>query len=82
MDSSILSAIITGFLSLIGAFIATIEGNRKFETKIEKNQAVTDCKLDEISREINKHSEWIEKMPRIEEKIENMQRSIENRRIN
>lgn len=79
MDS-IISSVITGFLSLLGVCIATLESNKKFESKMEKSQAVTDCKIDELTREINKQNILVENIPVIQEQIKNIQKCIEDRK--
>lgn len=77
MDDSIIAAAITGLMSLTGVFIATMESNKKFESKMEKAQAVTDCKLDEITKEVTKHNSLVEDIPVIKEQIKNIQKSID-----
>lgn len=58
MDSAIITAIITGAITLIGVLITN-----------SKTQAVTDTKLEELTREVRKHNNFAEKIPVIEEKI-------------
>lgn len=77
MDDSIIAAAITGLMSLAGVFVATMESNKKFESKMEKAQAVTDCKLDEITKEVTKHNSLVEDIPVIKEQIKNIQKCID-----
>ena len=58
MDSAIITAIITGAITLIGVLITN-----------SKTQAVTDNKLEDLTREVRKHNNFAEKIPVIEEKI-------------
>lgn len=78
MDS-IISSVITGFLSLMGVCVATIESNKKFESKMEKNQAVTDCKIEELTKELTKHNSLVEKIPVIEEQIKTIQKILDKK---
>ena len=58
MDSAIITAIITGAITLIGVLITN-----------SKTQAITDTKLEDLTREVRKHNNFAEKIPVIEEKI-------------
>ncbi len=66
---AILSAIITGGLALIGVIITNIAGSRRMQGRIEKSQAVTDTKLDELTREVREHNGFARRMPVVEEQI-------------
>ena len=55
---SIITAIITGGLTLLGVLIAN-----------GKSQAVTETKLDELTREVREHNGFARRMPVVEEQI-------------
>ena len=55
---SIITAIITGSLTLLGVRIAN-----------GKSQAVTETKLDELTREVREHNGFARRMPVVEEQI-------------
>lgn len=55
---TIVAAIITGIVTLAGVLIAN-----------GKSQAVTDVKIEELTREVRKHNSFAEKIPVIEEQI-------------
>lgn len=76
MDS-LFSSVVTGFLALVGVIITTMESNKKIDITLEKNQAITDCKLEELASEVHKHNTYIEKIPVMEEKIRNIENKIE-----
>lgn len=76
MDS-ILSSAITGILALVGVIITNMESSKKIDITLEKNQAITDCKLEELTSEVHKHNTYIEKIPVMEEKIRNIENKIE-----
>ncbi|MBR5012473.1 MAG: hypothetical protein IKY15_00895 [Clostridia bacterium] len=65
----ILSAIITGVLALTGVIITNISSSRKIEHKLETAQAVTDCKIEELTREVREHNNFAHRMPVVEEQI-------------
>lgn len=55
---AIIVAIITGGITLIGVMIAN-----------SKSQAVTETKLEELTREVRAHNNFAQRMPVVEEKI-------------
>ena len=55
---TIIAALITGLVTLAGVLIAN-----------SKSQAVTDVKIEELTREVRKHNSFAEKIPVIEEQI-------------
>ena len=57
MDA-IIAALVSGIVTLAGVLIAN-----------SKSQAVTDVKIDELTREVRKHNSFAEKIPVIEEQI-------------
>lgn len=69
MTEAITVALITGGLSLLGVIIASAAGNRRTEQRIQVAQAVTDTKIEELTREVRKHNNFAEKIPVIQEQI-------------
>ena len=66
---SIVVALISGGLSLIGVILSNAAAARRTEQKIETAQAVTDTKLDELTREVRAHNNFAQRVPVIEEQI-------------
>ena len=66
---TVITALITGCLSLTGVIATCLSSNRKIETQLEKAQAVTDTKLDELTREVREHNMRARRMPVVEEQI-------------
>lgn len=58
MTETIICALITGGLTLMGVLIAN-----------SKQQAITDTKLDELTREVREHNSFAQRVPVIEEQI-------------
>lgn len=73
----ILIACIPALLALIGVIITNASSNKRVESKIETAQAVTDFKVEELTREVRKHNNFAERMPVVEEQIK-----VINHRIN
>lgn len=72
----IVSAVITGVLALAGVIITNISSNKKIEKKLEIAQAVTDCKIDELTREVREHNNFAHRMPVVEEQIKMINHKI------
>ena len=69
MSEAILVALITGGLSLIGVVVTCLATARKSEKAAAINQAVTDTKLEELTREVRAHNNFAQRMPVVEEQI-------------
>ena len=69
MSESILVALITGGLSLLGVVITNLATARKNEAAIRTSQAVTDAKLEALTREVRDHNQFARRMPVVEEQI-------------
>ena len=69
MNEAILVALITGGLSLAGVVCTCMATARKAEKLTAVAQAVTDTKLDELTREVRAHNGFAEKIPVMQEQI-------------
>lgn len=69
MMETIFAALITGGLTLFGVIITNISSNRKVENSIKTAQAVTDCKIEELTREVREHNNFARRVPVVEEQI-------------
>lgn len=74
---TIVAAAITGGLALIGVIITSNRSGKKIESKLEMHQAVTDCKIEELTREVREHNNFAKRMPVVEEQIKGIQQRIE-----
>lgn len=66
---TIVVAIITGGLSLLGVIITSNRTTREVQTKLDKQQAVTETKLEELTREVREHNNFARRVPVLEEQI-------------
>jgi len=64
-----LAAMITGGLSLIGVVITCMATAKKNENALRISQAVTDTKIEELTREVREHNGFARRMPVVEEQI-------------
>lgn len=69
MTDTIIVALITGGLSLLGVIITSNKTTRDVQAKLDKQQAVTDTKLEELTREVREHNGFAQKIPVMQEQI-------------
>lgn len=65
--NELIAAVITGIITLTGVLIAN-----------SKSQAVTDTKLDELTREVREHNTLISRVPVLEEQLKVANHRIED----
>ena len=65
MTETIICALITGGMTLLGVLIAN-----------GRTQAVTEAKLDELTREVREHNHFARRMPVVEEQIKDLNRRL------
>lgn len=73
---SIIVAIITGGLSLAGVIVSNISSGRRVEESLRTAQAVTDTKLEELTREVREHNNFAHRVPVLEEKVKSLERRL------
>lgn len=66
---TIIGALITGGLALLGVIVTNMSSNKKVENSIKTSQAVTDCKIEELTREVREHNNFAKRVPVVEERI-------------
>jgi len=84
-------AIIVAAISLLGTVITVWAANRhtlaeldkkselsdaKLDAKLERHQAVTDTKIDELTRKVEKHNNMIERVYQLEGKMTEAEHDI------
>ena len=84
MNEAIIVALITGACTIIvqiiisrkssSELIARLErqselSDQRLDSKLDKYQAVTDTKIDELTREVRVHNNFAQRVPILEEKI-------------
>lgn len=67
--TEIITAVITAGLALVGVIISNRSSEARTQANIQTAQAVTDAKLDELTREVREHNNFARRMPVVEEQI-------------
>lgn len=77
MTEEIIVALISGGVTLLGVIISNLAAGHKTQSNIETSQAVTDTKIDELTREVREHNNFARRMPVVEEQVK-----VINHRLN
>ena len=77
MTEAIIVAIVTAGLSLFGIIYSSNKSANKVDAKLDKQQAVIETKMDELTREVREHNNFAKRIPVVEEQIK-----VINHRIN
>lgn len=77
MDA-IIAAVASGVLSLCGVIITNAQSNKKIEHQLETTQAVTNFKIEELTREVREHNNFAKRMPVVEEQIKVINHRIQD----
>ena len=76
MSEAIVVALITGGLSLAGVVITCLATAKKNEKNAAVAQAVTDTKIEELTREVRLHNGFAQKIPVLQEQLRGMDRRL------
>lgn len=76
MNESVIVALVTAGAAILSNVILSNKNSREIDHKLETHQAVTDTKLEELTREVREHNNFARRMPVLEEKI-----AVANHRI-
>ena len=76
MSEAIIVAIITGGLSLAGVIITCLATAKKSEKNAAVAQAVTDTKIEELTREVRTHNGFAEKIPVLQTQMDSLDRRV------
>ncbi len=76
MSEAVLVALISGGASLVGVIVTGLLTVRKQESNLRLSQAVTDTKLEDLTREVRQHNDFARRMPVVEEQIKTLANDI------
>lgn len=75
--NEIIVALITGGLALLGVIISNKSSENRIQHQLIAHQAVTDTKIDELTREVREHNNFAKRMPVVENEIDHIGKEIE-----
>lgn len=89
MSEAMLVALITGACAIIAQLLIAKQSSKdlyakldkeselsdaRLDAKLEKHQAVTDTKIEELTREVREHNNFARRVPVLEEKVANLEK--------
>lgn len=77
MNEAVVAALITGAAAIISNIVTSNRASRDMDAKLERNQAVTDTKLEALTREVREHNNFARRMPVVEEEIKNITKTVD-----
>ena len=78
MNEAIVVALITGGMSLLGVVITCMATARKTEKSQAIALAVTDTKIQELTREVRSHNHFAQRLPVVECQIQSIHHRLED----
>lgn len=89
MSEAVIVAVITGVFAIIAQLIISRQSSKelyakldkeselsdaRLDAKLESHQAVTDTKIEELTREVREHNNFARRIPVLEEKVANLEK--------
>lgn len=78
MTDAVIVALITRACAIFAQLIIARQSSKDLYAKLDKTQAVTDTKIDELTREVREHNNFARRMPVLEEQIKVANHRIED----
>ena len=74
--NEIIISIITGALTLIGVIVTNIGSNRKVQHQLEVSMAITNTKLEDLTKQVEKHNQVVERTFKLEQAVEDLKKGV------
>ena len=81
MEIALISAcgsIVSAIITVISVVITSNKRGAEFDAKLDKQQAVTETRLDDLTREVREHNNFARRLPVVEEQIKVINHRIED----
>ena len=76
---NIICTVISSFCVLLGVLLSNRNSTDKMQSEMRTAQAVTDTKIEELTREVREHNGFAKRVPVLEEQIRELQRKGEQK---
>ncbi len=77
MTEAVIVALITGGMSLLGVVVTCLATAKKSEKNAAVSQAVTDTKIEELTREVRSHNHFAQRLPVVECQIQTIHHRLD-----
>ena len=69
-------SVLVGLFTLIGVIITNDKNSKKVEHKLEISQAMSNTKIEDLTREVREHNNFARRMPVVEQEIRDIKDDI------
>ncbi len=76
---NIICTIISSFCVLLGVLLSNRNSTDKMQNEMRTAQAVTDTKIEELTREVREHNNFAKRVPVLEEQIRTLQEEVKGK---
>lgn len=76
MNDTILAALIGSIIPLIGTIITVLYSAGKTDEKVKVAMAVMETKIEELTREVRLHNDFVQRVPSLETKVEHLEKDV------
>lgn len=76
MTESMAVALITGLLTLAGVIFSNVMSNNKIQAQLEKAQAVTEERIDNLTQEVKKHNTFDRRITELETTVKFLEKGV------
>ena len=73
---NIICTVISSFCVLLGVLLSNRNSTDKMQSEMRTAQAVTDTKIEELTREVREHNNFAKRVPVLEEQIKILKEEI------
>lgn len=77
MNDVIIAALIAAAASVLSNIILSRKNAAEIDHKMEIRQAVTDTKIEELTREVREHNNFARRMPVVEQEIKDITKTVD-----
>ena len=73
---NIICTVISSFCVLLGVILSNRSSTDRMQSELRTAQAVTDTKIEELTREVREHNNFAKRVPVLEEQMKKMEREV------
>lgn len=77
LNDVIIAALIAAAASVISNVVLSRKNAAEIDHKMEVRQAVTDTKIEELTREVRKHNNFAERVPAVEQEVKDIIKTVD-----
>lgn len=76
MNDTVLAALIGAVIPLIGTIITVLYSAGRTDEKVKVAMAIMETKLEELTREVRMHNDFVQRVPSLETKVEHLEKDV------